>query len=346
MLARDAKDAARHWVLEEASRLPSFHSAFLYGSAGIVPDDAEFPASSDVDVKIVLENPPVVGDPQKHLFRDVVLDVSYASSEDFRSPEVVLGTYYTAVHFVRPHIVLDPSGELRSIQPTVAREYAKRAWVRKRCVHAREQFEESLTWLSSAAPIHDQVFAWLLGTLVMTHMVLVADLANPTIRKCLVTSRDVLARYGHLPLHEKLLGILGSASMERAQVDALLGSCAEAFDAAKVVRTTPVPYASNISDYARPIAIEGGQEMVTAGFHRETVLWIGQIHTLCQTILYNDASDEVRSRHTPAYEHLLRELGVTSYDDLAERNEQLRQLLPDLWRVTEEIIATNPAIQD
>lgn len=37
MLARDAKDAARHWVLEEASRLPSFHSAFLYGSAGSYP---------------------------------------------------------------------------------------------------------------------------------------------------------------------------------------------------------------------------------------------------------------------------------------------------------------------
>jgi hypothetical protein len=73
--------------------------------------------------------------------------------------------------------------------------------------------------------------------------------------------------------------------------------------------------------------------------------WIGFMHTLCQTVLQNDASDEVRSRFTPVYERLLLALGVPGYEDLAERQEQLREILPDLWHIAEEIIATNPAIQ-
>jgi hypothetical protein len=275
-----------------------------------------------------------------------VLDVSYAPSEDVRSPEAILGHYYTAVHFTRPYIISDPSGQLTAIQPVVAQEYSRRKWVHKRCEHAREQLLSSLTWLRPGGSIDDQAFAWLFGIDFATHMVLVADLRNPTHRTCLVAFGEVLARYNHRSLHERMLGILGSASMSRGQVEALLRSCADAFDVAQAIRTTPFLLGSNISDFARPIAIGGSQEMITGGFHREAMLWIGAIHSWCQTALHNDAPEEVRSRFTPAYKQLFRALGVSTYDDLEHRVEKIRQLVPDIWEVTEEIVDRNPSIID
>lgn len=76
------------------------------------------------------------------------------------------------------------------------------------------------------------------------------------------------------------------------------------------------------------------------------MLWIGFVHTLCKTVLQNDAPHEVRSRLTPAYERLLMALGVPTHDHLAARQEQISQILPDLWHVAEEIIQTNPAIRE
>ena len=346
VLVRDAKDAARQWVLEEASRDPRVDGAFFLGSISALPDDAVLPAGSDVDVRILLDQSDVAGLPHKHLFRGVVLDVAYAPRAEVQSPETVLSTYYTAVHFLRPGIILDPTGHLRALQPIVAREYARRRWVRRRCAQAREQFLASLTRLDPTAPLHDQVFAWLFALLMATHPILVADLRNPTVRRCLAVLGEVLAAYGRPSLHERVLGILGSAAMDRGQVEILLAACAGAFDAAAAVRRTPFPYASNISAFARALAIGGTQEVIAAGFHREAVFWIAAIHNWSQTALYHDASAEVQARFTPVYERLLTALGVPSVAALGERMEHLRRLAPDLWRVTEEIVATNPAIRD
>jgi hypothetical protein len=242
----------------------------------------------------------------------------------------------------------------------VEREYARREWVRRRCEHARQTLEGSLNWpgtsaanpaqalatASSAAATHDQVLAWLLPIIFTTPMVLVADLQNPTHRRGLANMGQVLTRYGHPALHERVLRILGSQAMTRELVEVLAAACAEVFDVAQAVRTTPFLLGSNISDFARPIAIGGAQELIEDGYHREALPWIIFVHTLCQKVLQNDASDEVRNRFAPAYQRLLMELGMPTYRALSERTEQLRCLLPDLWNATEEIIATNPAIVD
>lgn len=345
MLVRDAKEGARQWVLAEASRLPGFWGSFLTGSITAMPDDAVLPASSDVDVKLVVDVPTFPDDAEKIRYRDVLLDVSYDASEAFRSPETVLGTYYTAVHFVHPCILLDPTGQLTAIQPTVAREYARRRWVRARCAHARAQLEAFLVHDPSAT-LHEQVFVWLLAVIGMTHGLLVADLRNPTIRTCLLAARDVLARSGEPSLHERMLDILGSAPMDRGQVEDLLAACTEAFDVAKVIRTTPIPFGANISEAARPINIGGSQELIAAGCHREAVFWIAAVHTWCQWVFQNEAPADVRDRFTPAYDDLLAALGVPTAAAVAARTEQIRDLLPEIGRVTETILATNPAIRD
>lgn len=346
MIVKQAKAVAHQWVSEEASKAPGFYGAFFVGSVNWMSADAPFPSTSDIDVKILVEDSQPPDEIRKFRYRDITLEVSYSSSEQFQSPDTVLGDYTIACHLARPSLIMDPSGQLTKLQETVSRDYAKRKWVRKRCEHARDWLTTSLQWLNESDPFHDQVFAWIYATGMPTHIVLTADLKNPTVRRMFVASRDVLARYGFLPLHESMLGIVGSVYMNREQVESFSKSCAEAFEVAKDIVHTPFFGASTISNYGRSIAIEGSLQLIESGYHREAVPWVAVIHTWCQKALYNDASAEVRQRFTPSYEHLLSELGVTSFDDLQHRNKQTEELLPKVWEVTEAIIAANPEIRD
>ena len=54
MLVSQAKEIARQWVTEECEGLPDFLGAYLVGSVTQLPDDSELPASSDVDIAVVL----------------------------------------------------------------------------------------------------------------------------------------------------------------------------------------------------------------------------------------------------------------------------------------------------
>jgi len=337
---------ARQWVDEEVGSRPDFRGAYLAGSITALPDDAPLPAASDVDIKVILDGPDVPGEPQKCRYRDIVLDISYGSSKDVMSPEAVLGSYFTAVHFTHPCIVSDPSGDLAAIQTVVEREYARREWVRRRCEDALQQLRVSLTWLNPTGPIHDQVFAWLLPIFFTPPMVLVADLRNPTHRRGMATLAQILARHGRPELHERVLGIVGSATLSREDVEMLLTACAEAFDVAQAARSTPFLMASNISEFARPMAIGGARELIDGGHHREAVPWITFIHTMCHIVLQNDARTDIQERFAPKYDQLLRALGVSTYDALAARRVQIDAIIPDLWHVAEEIIATNPSIRD
>ena len=346
MLVSEARAIARSWVLAEAGNLPGFHGAYIAGSTGNLPEDVVYPPSSDLDVKVVMDEPPDTGGPQKHIWDGLVLDVSYAPTEDYRLPETILGSYYTAVHFMSPSILLDPTGNLAAIQAIVRRDYARRQWARTRCEHVRREVERVLGWLDPASPLHEQVLIWVIAMSVATHLVLVADLRNPTFRRGLVVMREVLGSYGDTSLHEQILAMLGSADMRQEDVEALLAACTEAFDAASVVRTTPFLMGSNISTEARPTAIGGIEELIAAGYHRESVLWILLIHTLSQTALQSDAPQEIRSRLAPGYEHLLGTLAIASSADLVARHDALRRIVPALWEVTEDILARNPAITD
>lgn len=57
MLVEEAKALARRWVLEEGQHLAGFCGAYVAGSVNWLPGDAELPATSDLDVHVVLEEP-------------------------------------------------------------------------------------------------------------------------------------------------------------------------------------------------------------------------------------------------------------------------------------------------
>lgn len=344
MIVRQARDLARQWVREEVGKAPGFCGAFYHGSTNWLPDDAALPAASDVDVMVVFAEPPPakLG---KFIYRGVMLEVSYMAFDQLQSPELILGQSHLAGSFRKPNIIADPTGQLCQLQEAVGHGYAKREWVYRRCEHARDKVLQHLQRLNEAEPFHDQVTAWLFGTGVMTHVLLVAGLENPTVRRRYVATQQLLAHYAQLGFHESLLGVLGCAEMSRVRVEQHLAALTDVFDVASVVMKTPFPFSSDLSEIARPIAIDGSREMIESGCHREAVFWIVATYSRCQKVLHCDGTAESRDRFSPGYRRLLGDLGITSFSDLQRRSKEVKSFLPRVWEVAEAIIAANPDIE-
>lgn len=343
---RDAKQVAQRWVHEEGRGIPGFHGAFIHGSMNWLPDDAALPGTSDVDVMVVLADSRPAIKPGKFFYRDIMLEVSYASRDQLQSPEQVLGKSDLAGSFHGPSVISDPTGQLTDLQTAVAANYAKRRWVRERCAHARNKVLRNLQSLNEADPFHDQVTAWLFGTGVTTHILLVAGLKNPTVRQRYVTTRDLLTEYGHLDYYGTLLEMLGCDSMSRGRVEHHLDALTEAFDAAKAVIKTPYFFAADISDLARPIAIDGSRELIERGYHREAIFWIVATASRCQKVLHHDAPPDLQERFNPPFRELLGDLGIASFADLLQRADQAQRSLPKISDLAEVIMVANPEIED
>ncbi|MBW3634397.1 MAG: hypothetical protein KY456_15350 [Chloroflexi bacterium] len=336
---------ARQWVLAGASATPDFAGAFYHGSINWLPDDAELPATSDVDVMVVLDDPNPPLKPGKIIYRDILLEISYLSIDQLRPPELVLGQYHLAGSFQSPSIILDPSSQLTKLQVAVARDYAKRRWVRRRCEHARSKILGGFS-LRESDPFHDQVVGWLFPAGITTHVLLVAGLKNPTVRRRYVAVRELLADYGRLDFHESLLELLGCAQMSRMRVEHHFAALTEAFDAAKAVVETPFFFISDISDIARPISLGGSEELIARGDYREAIFWMVATYSRCQKVLHHDAPAELRERYDQGYRELLADLGIGSFLDLRRRFTDVETFLPQLWDVAEEIMAANSEIED
>jgi hypothetical protein len=345
MIVKQAKEAARQWVIKEGSNIPGFLGAYLAGSTLWLPNDAAFPATSDVDVFVVLADPPPLK-LGKFRYRDVILEVSYMPSDQLQSPELILGQSHMAGNFRIPNIILDPAGQLTQLQAAVSRDYAKRQWVRRRCEHAREKSLGVLQSLSESAPFHDQVTAWLFGASLTTHVLLVAGLKNPTVRRRYLAAQELLADYGRLDFYETLLEMLGCAGMSRGRAEQHLAAVAAVFDVAKTVIKTPYRFASDISDMGRPIAIDGSRELIERGYHREAVFYLVATYSRCQHVLSHDAPAEIQDRFSVGYRQLLADLGIVSFADLTRRCEQVKRFLPRVWEVAEAVMAANPGIED
>lgn len=346
MLVKDAKAVARRWVLAEAAKAPGFCGAFFHGSTNWLAGDAVLAATSDLDLMVVLADPEPPNKPGKLVFEHIVLDVSYISRDQLRSAGDVLGVSHLAGSFRTPSIIADPTGRLAPLQQAVAAEYARRRWVRKRCEHASGKILHNLRGLDEAAPFHDGAVAWLFATGVTTHVLLVAGLRNPTVRRRYAAVRQLLVDYRQPDFYIALLELLGCAGMDRQRVEKHLDALGEVFDVAKTLIKTPFAFAADISELGRPIAIDGSRELIERGLHREAVFWIVATYSRCMNVLYHDAPPELGERFGAAYRQLLGDLGILSFADLRQRGAQVEQFLPGLWQVAEAIMAANPEIEE
>jgi hypothetical protein len=346
MQVGQARDAARQWVIEEASAIPGFRGAYTAGSTNWLPAYADLATSSDLDIMVVLTDPNQASRRGKFRYREVLLEASYLRIDQLRSADLVLSDYHLAPSFRTTNILLDPSGHLAALRAIVCRDYAKRRWVRQRCANARDRALGHLRSIDGGAPLHDLVMACLFGAGVTTHVLLVAALRNPTVRLRYVAVRELLPDYDHLEFHETLLELLGAARISRERVGQHLATLTDIFDAARKAERTPFPFASDLSDIARPIAIDGSSELIERGCHREAMFWIAVTHSRCRKVLSGDRSLELPPSFSDSHRDLLGDLGIASFAEVRQRCAQIERSLPRVWETAERLMAANRQIED
>lgn len=336
MFVKQAKEIARAWVLTEGVRLPGFAGAFHTGSTLWAPDDDVLPASSDVDVMVVLASaePPVKLGKFRHA--GVLLEISFMPDEPLASPEDVLGNYHLAGSFRFPCVIADPTGNLTEIHRVVARDFADRRWVVARAEHAMAGVRGGIGRMDESDRLPDQVTAWLFGTGITTHVLLAAGLRNPTVRRRYEAVRSLLAEHGRLDYHETLLELLGCAAMSPARVAHHLAALSTVFDAATAVDAPSFRFSSDITAPARPIAIDGSRELIARGLHRETLFWLVATYCRCLTKLSLAGADV--SAFGDGLGELLADLGAESSADRRRRGDLVLAALPELWQVAESLM--------
>ncbi len=344
MLVREAKLAAEEWVRREGSRLPGLEGAYVAGSVTTLADGKALPESSDVDITVVLEEPPPVKK-GKFRFRGALLEVSYEAVERVRSPEAVLGDPHLAGGIRGMHIVADPSGRLGRLQDEVASAYACRRWVRQRCRTACDTAAERLQPLEGPATLHERVTAWLFGTSLTALILLLAGLRPPTVRRRYAAVHEILHEYGWPEFHEKLLDLLGCSDWSRSQAERHLDAVAEAFDRAKWLPKGAFRFAADISDAARPVAVDGSRELIEQGFHREAVFWMVATYARCQWIQDFNGSNGDGDRQRQSFLSMLSDLEIGSAADLEARRKQALAFLPRVMEMGDAVMAATPEIE-
>ncbi len=346
MRIREAKALARQWVEREGATFPGFAGAFFAGSVLWQADEAVLAPTSDVDLWIVLAGAMPARKLGKLVYHGVILEVSYLTLDQLASPEQVLADYHMAGHFRQPSVIADPTGRLHELQQRVAQEFAQRRWVIARCRHAYDKIVHNLQTFNPAATLPDQVMGWAFSTGIMTHVLLVAGLQNPTIRKRYLAVRKLLTEYKRLDYYEELLALLGCANWTPHQTLAHLERLTVLFDAAKTVAKSTFAFSADISDLARPVAIDGSQELIERGDHREAIFWIIATYCRCMKILQQDAPLDLQRQMAPSFQALLADLGIAAGSDLRAYSARTLAALPQLWQVTEDILNANPHIED
>jgi hypothetical protein len=325
------------------ARTTGFVGAFIAGSATQMSDASLLPPSSDVDVFVVLADPPPIK-MGKFVYRGALLEVSYLDAAHLRHPDQLLGQE-TAGSFEAAEIVADPTGHLASLQTQLTQDYPRRCWVQKRCANLRDRVNARIRLPNPDTPWHDQITSWSFGTSLMTYILLMAGLKLPTVRKRYLAARHLLQAYGRLDLYEALLETAGFAHIDARRTKDHLKSTAAALDSAKKLIQTPYRFASDISDTGRRIAIDGSQELIAAGNHREALFYLLATYSRCRHIFHTDAPEALQD-HDPGYQAMLTDLGVASSLDLQQRCRAAREFLPQIWIAAEKIMASNKDIKE
>lgn len=274
----------------------------------------------------------------KRRHESLLLDVSVLPWAAVASAEIILARYDLAGSFHRPSVIHDPTGILTATQRQVEVAYADSRWVVARCHDARRRVEQHLGSSSSNSPLHAQVTSCLFAAGVLTHVLLVAGLRNPTVRTRYVAVRDMLASYDRLAVHERLLDIAGLRSLTAEHVTGHLDALAAAFDDAARVIATPVFFAADISAEARPIAIEGSRDLICRGLHREAMFWIAATACRCQQVLIADGTPELRDRHAAGFAALLSDLELATPDHCTRARARISAALPWVMDEASDIV--------
>lgn len=331
VLVRDGRAAARAWVAEHAAQSSDFRGAFFSGSTTALPEGHALAATSDVDVVVVVSGstaPPKLG---KFAYRGVILEVTYLPWTALASVAEVAKSYYLAPSFRNDQVIMDPTGHLGLLRDEISPRFDHLVAVQRRYEDVISKIGTRLSALDTTTAWHDQVTEWMFPTSLTTQVVLVAALRNPTVRLRYLAARAVLHDHDQDALYLTLLRLLGCTDCDRQIVQHHLDRLAVTFDQAVVVSQTPFFFSTDITRTARPIAIDGSQDLIDNGAHRESAFWIIATYARCQKIFAADAPTRLRHDAELRFRAAVTDLlGIRDTAGLLRRRQVVRELLPAL----------------
>jgi hypothetical protein len=336
-------EQASMWVEREGRQIPGFRGAHLMGSILAMAPDTPFPSCRDVDFNIVVDDEMYVTATHDIAYSGLMLEYSTVSIARYCSAEDVLANPELAANLAVDGILADPHGILAPLHQAVAAQYAQPRWVRARCEYEQQVVVQALEGLRRAATPGEAL--WFLSNiaLFLSGLLAEASLWPPTHRRCLVVLRDVLHAAGRRDLHEATLQLLGWAHLRRQDVEGYLRDCALAFDCAVAVTRTPVPFQVKFQPHIRPYIIDGAQEMIDQGYHREAMFWISGFLLFANAAIQADAPAAEKPDFQASLDRLLTEMGLNGSGDGAARAREAEVLVEAIAAVAHALVEQRTA---
>ncbi len=345
MYVGQAIELAREWVETEGSQTPGFCGAHLMGSLNRMPKDAPLPTFSDVDFNILSRE--VKHRETRDLpYGGLLLEYGIWPIEDYESPETILANPELASNLAVQSILADPMGVLGDLQHVVAQDYCRRRWVQARCQWEKTRVLQSLDALSQSQSPIDVVLHLNWAAIHLAGLVAITQLKPPTHRRCLVLMYDLLCTRNRLNSLEQTLCMLGYADLAKAEVESVLREIAAAFDKAIEVKRTPSPYDFKLHPHVRPYFIQGSQQIIDEGHHREAMIWIMACYLISLLAILNDATDEDKQNFLQAFERVLRRCGLSTHESWQTHTQQARILADEVFAIADSWVSENAQIVD
>ena len=343
MLAKRAREMAQEWTDKNAQQIPGCLGVVLHGSINWMDDEEVLAASSDLDLLLVMEPGISLPHRQKFRYRRLMLELSPIPLSDLQPPDTVLRTHYLAGSFFGETVLWDASGYLQELQNIVTVHYPERRWVEQRCqsvtAKIRAGFPADPQW-----PLHRILTAWMFAAGLCSHVILVAGLGNPTVRRRLAASQLLLQRLDRLDIQEELLGLFHAGELTPTQIAQHTKNLSRLFAEAIPLVHDGYPFAADITPSGRDIAITGTQEMVQQGLHRETVFWLGASLARCLQVVTEQGTLPQRQQGVALANDFLSDLGVNTESALRQAHTSVLEALPRIEQHGQWIMDHHPGI--
>lgn len=337
MKACAAREIAKAWVQEVGIHLSGFQAAHLSGSLARLTNEDELPDFSDIDIYCVMEAGSEF--PQrKFTYRGALLETVAQPIKDYASPECVLSSPFLAPAFLADGALHDPEGLLSVLYPVVCQRYAEKRWLEARYRTVREEVEGCAGALERAASLDEGFLAVGVTLRKLGYLLAVAHLQVPTVRKNLAESIRLLRSHGQDGLTDGLLRMLGCRDLTEGQVRSCLRECAALFDRAAEVLVRPAPMDFNLVPAARPYLIEGTEEMIAAGQHREAMLWVMMVLWASNACLQKDAPPEERPHWQERADRCYALLSLASIEDCSHQIPEAKALIEQVMGYTDGVV--------
>ena len=346
MYVAEIKEIAREWVTLYGSQTPGFCGAHLMGSLNTMAQDAPFAGYKDVDMNIITrgaQDPQITEDVS---YKGLILEYGILPLEHYDSPETVLADPGLASNIAAKSLLADPEGILSRLQPVVSQEFARRRWVKARLQWEKTALSLDLDAAGKFVSVFNSLVAQWNAGIHLAGGLTIAALKPPTHRRALVIMYELLKTHQRLDLHERTLNVSGYESLERSEVQAYLQQSAEAFDLALQVKKTPTPFDFKMHPYVRPYFVQGAQEMIDEGHHREAMSWIMVCYSAALFVIGNDAPPAEKKYAKQAYDAMLDRCGLLSAETWPARVDQTRKLGEEIFTLADGWVADSSDIFD